>query len=83
MRARERSIESEELRYRWVTTARAAEMIGGAQPVSTTHVVRLIEDGELEARDVSRPGAVRPEWRVNPATVEAFLARRTKKVRAA
>lgn len=83
MRARERSVEQEIARYRWVTTTRAAEMIGGEEPVSTTHVVRLIEDGELEARDVSRPGSKRPEWRVNPETVERFLDRRTKKARAA
>lgn len=76
--SRARSIEAEELRYRWISTTLAAERIGGEPPVSSAHVVRLIEDGVLEARDVSRPAAKRPEWRVNPASVDAFLRRRTR-----
>lgn len=78
MRAKPRSEEAEEARYQWVSTPLAAARIGGEPPVSTSHVVRLIEDGELEARDVSRPGSKRPEWRVNPDSIDAFLSRRTR-----
>lgn len=78
MRSKPRSIDQEEARYGWISTALAARRIGGEPAVSTTHVVRLIEDGELEARDVSRPGSKRPEWRVNPTSVDEFLARRTR-----
>lgn len=78
-RAKPRSVEQEEARYAWISTTLAASRIGGEPPVSTSHVVRLIEDGELEARDVSRPGSKRPEWRVSPESVDAFLARRTRK----
>jgi hypothetical protein len=83
MRTKPRSIEAEEARYGWISTTLAAARIGGDPPVSTAHVVRLIEDGELEARDVSRPDSKRPEWRVNPESVEAFLTRRTRKAKAA
>lgn len=78
-----RTIEAEQARYRWISTTLAAQRIGGEPPVTTGHIVNLIDDGELEARDVSRPGSRRPEWRVNPESVDAFLARRTRKGRSA
>jgi hypothetical protein len=78
MRAKPRSEDQEAARYQWISTPLAAARIGGEPPVSTTHVVRLIEDGELEARDVSRPGSKRPEWRINPTSVDDFLVRRTR-----
>lgn len=76
-RAIARSPESERARYGWLSTARVAEMIGGDEPVSTAHVVRLIEARELRARNVASPGAKRAEWRIDPASVEEFLDRRT------
>jgi hypothetical protein len=78
MRTARRTPEQERLRYSWITTGQAAEMIGGAEPVSTDHVLALCDDGELEWRDVSRPGAQKREVRINPASVEAFLDRRTQ-----
>ena len=75
-----RTPEQEEARYGWITTTEAARRIGGAEPVTNDHVLALLEDGELEARDVSRPGARRPEWRFNPESLDAFLKRRTRRV---
>lgn len=74
-RAIARSPEDEQKRYGWITTGRAAELIGGEKPVSTSHVVRLIEAGELVARNVSL--GKRADWRIDPASVEAFLDKRT------
>lgn len=77
-RTKPRSIEAEEARYRWITTTQAAERIGGAAPVTTEHVVALCDAGELTWRDVSSPGAKRREIRVEPGSVDAFLASRTR-----
>lgn len=68
-----RSPELERLRYAWVTTSKAAELIGGEKPVSTAHVVRLIEVGALRARNVAMPTATRKDWRIDPASIEKFL----------
>lgn len=76
-RAITRSPESERARYQWLSTSRVAEMIGGEAPVTTAHVVRLIEARELRARNVGHPDAKRAEWRIDPASVEDFLDRRT------
>lgn len=81
-RAIARSPEAEQARYQWVTTAKAAELIGGDEPVSTSHVLRLIEAKELRARNVAMPGSKRKDWRVDPASVEEFLDRRTSDVAA-
>lgn len=79
MRAIARSPEAESARYNWVTTGRAAELIGGEKtPVSTAHVLRLIEAKELRARNVAMPGSKRKDWRVDPASIEEFLDRRTQ-----
>lgn len=72
-----RSPEDEQKRYAWITTGRAAELIGGDKPVSTSHVVRLIEAGQLTARNVSL--GKRADWRIDPESVERFLDRRTSK----
>jgi hypothetical protein len=72
-----RSPEAERLRYSWVSTTAAAKMIGGEEPVSTGHVCALIEAKELTARNVAAKGAKRKEWRIDPASIEAFLDRRT------
>lgn len=78
MRAIERTPEQERARYNWLTTKVAAERIGGEEkPVSTSHVLALIEARELRARDVSSPGSKRKDWRVDPASIEEFLDRRT------
>ncbi len=68
--------DQESARYNWVPTRIAAEMIGGAEPVSTDHVLGLIRDCELSARDIRRKGSRRPEWRIDPRSIEAFLDRR-------
>ena len=72
-RTKPRSIEAEEARYGWITTPVAGERIG----VSAKHVVKLIRAGELRARNVALPGAKRPDFRVDPESVEEFLDRRT------
>lgn len=71
-----RTAEDEDLRYGWIGTAAAAKRIGGAEPVSTAHVLALIEDGEIRARRISRPGAKRAEWRIDPASLDAWLEAR-------
>jgi hypothetical protein len=76
MRTNHRTVEQEEARWGWLSTSVAAQRIGGEPPVSTEHIVGLIEDGELRARDVSRKGSKRPEYRVDPASLEEFLDRR-------
>lgn len=63
--------------YNWLTVTETAESLS----VSRSHVLRLIQGGELEACDVSTPGAKRPTYHVNPASLTAFVKRRT--VRAA
>lgn len=69
-----RTAEAEEARYAWVTTTEAARRIG----CSRRHALRLIERGELKARDVSDPEARRHGWRVDPASVAAFMRRRER-----
>lgn len=81
MRTNHRSVEDEVIRYGWISTTLAAQRIGGDPPVSTEHVVGLIEDGELRAQDVSRKGSRRAEYRVDPESVEEFLDRRREVVR--
>lgn len=39
-------------------------------------VLRCIAAGELSALDVSSPGSRRPNYRVDPASVESFVRRR-------
>lgn len=75
-RTSQRTPEQEQLRYAWISTTEAARRIGGATPVTNDHVLALVQDGELEARDVSRKDAKRKEYRINPASVDAFLKRR-------
>lgn len=45
-------------------------------------VLRCIAAGELVALDVSSPGSLRPNYRVDPASVEAFVKRRMRKAAA-
>lgn len=78
MRAIARSPEAEKARYGWMTTGEAAKLIGGTDPVSTAHVLRLIEAKELRARNVAMPKSKRKDWRVDPASVEEFLDRRVQ-----
>jgi hypothetical protein len=68
-----RTPEAERYRYAWMPVSDAAKLIGGKKPVSRTHVVRLIEAGLLKARNVGIPGGKRREWRVDPASIEAYL----------
>lgn len=69
-----RTREQERARYAWMTLDEAALELGG---VSVTHVMRLVEDGDLRARNVARRGAKRPSWRIDPETVERFNTSRT------
>jgi hypothetical protein len=39
-------------------------------------VLACIRAGELAAKDISQPGSRRPHWKIPPAAVEAFEARR-------
>lgn len=78
MRKTHRTIEAEEARYGWITTKLAGERIG----VSPKSVVKLIRAKELRARDVSLPGSSRPDFRVDPESVEAFLDRREEQAAA-
>ena len=64
-----RTKEQEQARYRWPSPAVAGVRIGGVSP---EHVIRLIKDGALRARDVSRPKSKRPEYRVDPDSIEEF-----------
>lgn len=64
-----RTTTQEVARYVWLTPAEAGERIGG---VSADHVLRLVKEGALRARDVSRPKAKRKEYRIDPASVEEF-----------
>ena len=77
-----RTQEQEIARFNWIPTTEAAKRIGGAVPVTNEHVLALLDDGEIEAVDVSRTGK-RPEWRFNPASLDAFMQRRTRPAKAA
>jgi hypothetical protein len=69
-----RTAQAEQAAYTWLTPREAAEQIGG---VSVTHVMQLVSDREIRARNVARAGAKRPRWRIDPASVRAFNDRRT------
>lgn len=71
-----RTPEQETARYCWITTSEAARRIGGSEPVSTEHVSNLIRERAFRARNVARPGAKRPEWRVDPESLDAWLESR-------
>lgn len=75
-----RTVEQEQARYRWPTTKETGELIGGVTP---EHVIRLIHAGELAARDVSLPTSKRPDYRVDPASIDSFNERRMVKPEAA
>lgn len=80
----DRSPEAERARYNWLTTGEAAIRIGGPEhPVSTSHVLKLIEAKQLRARNVAMPTSKRKDYRVDPASVEEFLDRVTSDVEAA
>jgi hypothetical protein len=73
-----RTEEQERARYNWITTGAAAERIGGEdEPVSTSHVLALIEAGEIRARHVGLASSKRKDWRVDPASIDEFLNKRT------
>lgn len=72
-----RNADQDRAAYNWPAPSEVA-----ADPrlhASTKHVHRLIAAGELEAMDISQPGSKRPTYRINPASVERFIASRTKK----
>jgi excisionase family DNA binding protein len=51
----------------------AAERLG----MHPQTVRRRIKKGTLRAEDHREPGALRPEWRIRPAAVKAYLQERS------
>lgn len=68
-----RTVAQEVARFTWPTPKEAGQRIGG---VSTDHVMQLVADGELRARDVSRKDAKRRTYVIDPASIEEFCERR-------
>jgi excisionase family DNA binding protein len=50
------------------------EQVAQQMQVTPTTVVRMIEDGQLEAHDIARSG--KPRYRVSGAALERYLASR-------
>ena len=65
-----RTAEQERARYTYLKTSEVAKVLS----VSTSHVIHLIQSGALEAVDI-RAGD-RPEYRVSPDALDAFLQER-------
>lgn len=59
----------------WFSAKQAAQI----RNVATATIIGLIEDGELEAVNVARRGAVRRRWRISEAMLSAFDERRANK----
>jgi hypothetical protein len=75
--AMQRNAQQDRAVSNWLTITETA-----ADPrlrVSPGQVRRLIEAGELDAMDVSVPDAKIRRWRVDPASVDAMVKRRTRK----
>lgn len=68
-----RTKQQEVARYRWLSPAEAGERIGG---VSRDHVIRLLKEGELRARNVALASSKRPDYRIDPDSVDEFNRRR-------
>jgi excisionase family DNA binding protein len=60
-----------------LTIAAAAVRLG----CSDDHIYRLIAAGELEAVDISQPGAKRAKTRVREADLSSYVRSRTRRVR--
>jgi hypothetical protein len=58
--------------YNWIGLPEAARRLG----VKPDHVLALGGAGEVEVEDFRLPGAARGVYRINPASVDAFIARR-------
>lgn len=71
-----RNAEQDQAVSRWMTIAQAAD--DPRLQVSPGQVRRLIDAGELVALDVSVPDAKIRRWRVDPASIDAMVKRRTK-----
>lgn len=71
-----RNAEQDRAVSNWPTIAEAAA--DARLRVSCGQVRRLIDAGELDAIDVSVPSAKIRRWRVDPASIDAMVARRRK-----
>lgn len=65
--------DAQRVLYNWITVQEAGVRLGG---VTDEHVLDLGKAREIRVTDLRKPGAVRGVYRVDPATVDAFLARR-------
>lgn len=54
--------------------------VSEAIQLSEHAVLRLISSGELRAANYGRRGGKRPTWRIHPADLAAFEARRSSKL---
>lgn len=73
-----RTAETAAQAYTWLTVTEAADQLRR----SRSHVLRLIASKELEAFDVSDRGSRRPTWNVSPASVAAFMRKRSNRAAA-
>ena len=65
-----RTKRQEVARYNWLTPGEAAERIR----CSAEHAIQLLRDGDLEGINVAREGAKRREYRIDPLSVDRFIA---------
>jgi hypothetical protein len=70
----QRTSAAEIARFTWITPATFGERLGGEKPVSAVQVRRLIKRGLIRPEMVmpTNPGSRRPDYRIDPAAVEAF-----------
>lgn len=73
-----RTAETAFIAYNWLTVTEAAAQMRR----SRAHVLRLIRSGELEASNVADRDAKRASYNVDPASVSAFLRRRSNRAAA-
>lgn len=69
-----RNARDEFARFNWITPATFGARIGGEKPVSPDRVRKLIRAGKIRSEflHVTNPGSGRPDYRIDPAAVEAF-----------
>jgi excisionase family DNA binding protein len=72
-----RTPQQEQAAFQWLTVNEVAS--DPRLRVSGSIIRRMIEAGELAAIDISSPGSKRPTYRVNPASVDDLVKRRTVK----
>jgi len=75
MRTTTTEAERHTARRTWLTTASAAEQIGGC---TASHVRELIDCGDLRALDVARSDSKRVDYRIKQEWIDDYLKRRTR-----